>query len=421
MGRQGLWKILGKTEKIDGLHDIICVTTGDFSTAVLRSDGIIFCWGFNSNGQFGIGTSGGKTETPIYGCDDYGNTFENAAETSFDKAVYGVIVSPDDEDYFSFLPDASGAFQLITDDEVNIELYDQNRTRVVFKNGICHLKKGQRYYLKVFSGTPTAYSFGVNRIIAHLTKTARSIDNFKLVVSVNGYINHYSNEEWFTFQVPSVNNYRIDIEKNINAAISVYTVADGKRTLIKSGNEGSLEVALTPGVQYFARVTGTGAAPEYDYILTILNSDIVSKAGSSVIEVNGGNSYTAVVKGENMRSSLFDDNCFMVLYDNTQLVLENAATQQFANVLTSGLTQDGKIEFITIEPGMILFRCHHIIPSENNFSGFINALKFKAITNTTASVGVYLCPLGTETQEQQARIQMLKYYAREELANEKTE
>jgi len=47
-----------------GLTNVVSITAGLASFCALRADGAVFCWGLNTAGQLGIGSSGGFRDTP---------------------------------------------------------------------------------------------------------------------------------------------------------------------------------------------------------------------------------------------------------------------------------------------------------------------------------------------------------------------
>jgi alpha-tubulin suppressor-like RCC1 family protein len=60
-----------------GLNDIESICAGSFHSLALRSDGSVFAWGFNEEGQLGIGFFSADSPTPIQVIGPFGNGFLN--------------------------------------------------------------------------------------------------------------------------------------------------------------------------------------------------------------------------------------------------------------------------------------------------------------------------------------------------------
>lgn len=50
---------------VSGFSNIIAVSAGEFHSAALKSDGTVWVWGFNGNGQIGNGTANGVFRSPV--------------------------------------------------------------------------------------------------------------------------------------------------------------------------------------------------------------------------------------------------------------------------------------------------------------------------------------------------------------------
>ena len=148
------------------MHDKIVTICGAWnSTAAITSDGTLFMWGTNSDGQFGIGSSGNVSWSAVRAYstgityNDYSSSFGTATQIVPNKIVTGEIAKANEADYFKFTADFTGAHVIDVTGDAAAALYDNSQTLITPINKTYTLTSGENYYIKVTGSTPAVYTF----------------------------------------------------------------------------------------------------------------------------------------------------------------------------------------------------------------------------------------------------------------------
>lgn len=135
------------------------------NAAAITADGQLLMWGTNSDGQFGIGSSGNISKIPVNAYvegityNDYGSSFDSAVEVIPNKIVPGEIVEENEADYFKFTADFTGKHVIDVTGDVSLELYDNTRGQILPLNLAYTLTGGETYYIKITSDAVSTYTF----------------------------------------------------------------------------------------------------------------------------------------------------------------------------------------------------------------------------------------------------------------------
>ncbi|WP_010248625.1 dockerin type I repeat-containing protein [Acetivibrio cellulolyticus] len=143
--------------------------------------------------------------------DDYGNDTESSSEIQIGSIVTGNLISTDDIDYFSFVPEKTGAYKLnlVSPHCYNLIITDSNGEQI--HNLACYfnLTRDQKYYIKVWnedsSKVLSYYDFSITGPLEEdygdTISTSQSVYTNQ---NIQGSIYHSGDYDIFSFNATSI-------------------------------------------------------------------------------------------------------------------------------------------------------------------------------------------------------------------------
>lgn len=165
----------------EGYFDnVVQISSGSSGKMVVCTDRKVYAWGYNEKGQFGTGDLHGYFETPVpaytvnHVFDDHGDTAGEATPIEINSSVSGHISEQEDIDFFRLTAERPGIYQITTEADVNLSVYDQEGRRLTAAFDGYTLSAAETYSIAVSSYAEMDYTFTVELTLSpsHITTAA---------------------------------------------------------------------------------------------------------------------------------------------------------------------------------------------------------------------------------------------------------